>query len=179
VEPHFDLTAIGRLCALIPPPRFHLIRYAGVLASHSKHRAEVVPGHAPPPVKQRIAEQLPLFAPSDLLRPVAEARHEPTKSRYPFGYHEARHPSRHAWALLMLHVFAKDVLECEHCQGRLRVIEVAKTPEAIARVLAHPFGCHTPSGVTKRVEARRAGLGPRPPPRPPRAPPLQLSLLLG
>jgi hypothetical protein len=146
------LSFIGRLCALIPPPRFHLIRYAGVLGPHSKHRAEVVPGYAPPPVEQPIAEQLPLFAPSDLLRPVAQSRHEPTKPS---------HPSRHAWALLMLHVFAKDVLECEHCQGRLRVIEVAKTPEAIARVLAH------------------AGLGPRPPPRQPRAAPLQLSLPLG
>ncbi len=145
------LSFIGRRCALIPPSRFHLIRYAGLLAPHSKHRAEVVPGHAPPPVEQPVAEQLPLLAPSDLLRPVAQSRHEPTKSR---------HPSRHAWALLMLHVFAKDVIECEHCQGRLRVIEVAKTPEAIARVLA------------------RAGLGPRPPPRPPRAPPLQLSLPL-
>jgi hypothetical protein len=78
----------------------------------------------------------------------------------------------------MLHVFAKDALACKHWQGRLRVVEVAKTPEAIARVLAHPFGCHTPSGVTKRVEARHAGLGLRPPPRPPRAPPLQLSLPL-
>ena len=29
-----------------PPPRFHLMRYAGVLASNAALRAEVVPGHA-------------------------------------------------------------------------------------------------------------------------------------
>ena len=143
------LSFIGRLCALIPPPRCHLIRYAGVLAAHSKHRVEVVPGYAPPPVEQPVAEQLPLFESSVLLRPLAQSQQEPSKPP---------HPSGHAWALLMQHVFAKDVLQCEHCQGRPRVIEVAKMQEAIARVLAH------------------AGLGPRPPPRPRRAPPPQLSL---
>ena len=34
-----------------------------ILAPHSKHRAEVVPGHAPPPVEQSVAEQLPLDLP--------------------------------------------------------------------------------------------------------------------
>ena len=29
-----------------PPPRFHLTRYVGVLASNAALRAEVVPGHA-------------------------------------------------------------------------------------------------------------------------------------
>ena len=34
---------IIRLIAAIPPPRFHLARYFGVLSSHSKFRSEVVP----------------------------------------------------------------------------------------------------------------------------------------
>ncbi|WP_205633231.1 transposase, partial [Enhygromyxa salina] len=29
------LDLIARLCALIPPPRFHMIRYHGVLATHA------------------------------------------------------------------------------------------------------------------------------------------------
>ncbi len=37
------LELIGRLAALVPPPRFHTVRYHGVLASRSKHRADVVP----------------------------------------------------------------------------------------------------------------------------------------
>jgi len=37
------LELIDRLAALVPPPRFHTVRYHGVLASRSKHRAEVVP----------------------------------------------------------------------------------------------------------------------------------------
>ena len=34
---------IIRLIAAIPPPRFHLVRYFGVLSSHSKFPSEVVP----------------------------------------------------------------------------------------------------------------------------------------
>jgi hypothetical protein len=39
-EPYELLT---RLVAAVPPPRFHLVRYFGVLSSHSKLRPQVVP----------------------------------------------------------------------------------------------------------------------------------------
>ena len=42
------LELIDRLAALVPPPRFHTVRYHGVLASWSKHRAAVVPGETEP-----------------------------------------------------------------------------------------------------------------------------------
>ncbi len=45
-----------RLCAAVPPPRFHMVRYFGVLSSHSAFRSRVVPespedttAHRPPP----------------------------------------------------------------------------------------------------------------------------------
>ena len=37
---------VGRLAALAPPPRLHLIRYHGVLPTHAADRALIVP--APP-----------------------------------------------------------------------------------------------------------------------------------
>ena len=37
---------LARLCAMVPPPRFHFTRYAGVLASNAALRTEVVPGDA-------------------------------------------------------------------------------------------------------------------------------------
>jgi len=37
------LELMARLCALVPPPRHPLVRYFGVLSSHSSWRAEVVP----------------------------------------------------------------------------------------------------------------------------------------
>ena len=45
-----------RLCAAVPPPFFNMIRYYGVLSSHSAFRSRVVPvpaqapgAHTPPP----------------------------------------------------------------------------------------------------------------------------------
>jgi hypothetical protein len=32
-------------------------------------------------------------------------------------------------------VFAVDILKCEKCGGRLRIVEIAKKPDEIARVL--------------------------------------------
>jgi hypothetical protein len=37
------LDLIARVCALVPPPRLHMVRYHGVLSSHAKVRSEVVP----------------------------------------------------------------------------------------------------------------------------------------
>lgn len=57
------LDLIARLCAMIPPPRFHMVRYHGVLSSHASRRPEVVP--EPPPPDSGVAPpstpQLPLF----------------------------------------------------------------------------------------------------------------------
>jgi hypothetical protein len=110
------LDFIARLCALIPPPRFHMLRYHGVLAAHSAVRAEVVLGREPP----RTPAQLPLFEASDasLMQPPPSARHP--------------------WAWLLKRVFAVDVSVCPlpGCQGRMRVVEIATEPDDIARVLA-------------------------------------------
>ena len=37
------LSLLCRLAASVPPPRFHTVRYAGVIASASKLRSRVVP----------------------------------------------------------------------------------------------------------------------------------------
>ena len=41
------LSLLSRLCASVPPPRFHTVRYAGVLGSASKLRARLAPKRAP------------------------------------------------------------------------------------------------------------------------------------
>jgi hypothetical protein len=51
------LDFIARLCALIPPPRFHMLRYHGVLAALAKARPEVVPGPVSVPTEPM---QMPL-----------------------------------------------------------------------------------------------------------------------
>ena len=73
---------------------------------------------------------------------------------------EVKRSSRHPWAWLLRRVFAVDVLSCERCEGRMRLVEIANTPEELSRVLA------------------KVGLGPRPPPRRRPALPGQLELEL-
>ena len=118
-EPHDLLT---RLVAAVPPPNFHLLRYFGVLSSHSALRAEVVPkrpkdtGQSHPPPCQ--GDQLSLLGFGD-----SDDEGEP------------RHP-RSRWGWLLKHVFQQDVDTCDRCGGPMRWVEAATTPDAIARLMA-------------------------------------------
>lgn len=137
---------IARLCALVPPPRMHLTRFHGVFAPAASLRCEVVPRRAHDPELDP-PQQLSLFdATGHRPAPPAEAVPSP------------RPAGRHPWAWLLRRVFAADLALCQRCQGRMRIVEVALTHDAIARVLA------------------RHGLGPQPPPAPPRRVPGQLGL---
>ncbi|MCZ7680805.1 MAG: transposase [Sandaracinaceae bacterium] len=109
------LDLIARLCALVPPPRFHLLRYHGVLAAHSAVRAQIVPGREPPSPPA----QLPLF----------EASEAPLAPPPP--------PSRHPWAWLLRRVFAVEVSICPvpTCGGRMRIVDIATTPDGVERLL--------------------------------------------
>lgn len=106
------LDLIARLCAMVPPPGFHMVRYHGVLSSHAKLRSDVVPeppddAPAPPP------RQLDLYEDNDEVRLV-----------------------RKPWAWLLRHVFLEDVTVCPECQGPMRWVEVATEPDDIARLLS-------------------------------------------
>jgi len=153
------LDFIARLVAAIPPPRFHMTRFHGVLAPHSALRPLVVPKPKPAIEAEVAVLQLPLFADATVAT-------QPTQQHAPQGTEriEPAYKGRHPWALLLRHVFAVDVTVCAHCQARMRLRELCKTPDAIARAMAH------------------AGLAPRPPPLiapRARAHPLQLPLPLG
>jgi len=52
-----------------------------------------------------------------------------------FGEGKSASETRHSWAWLLARVFAVDILTCPDCQGAMRLVTVAKTPEQAARVL--------------------------------------------
>ena len=156
----FDpLSFISRLVALVPAPRFHLLRYAGILSPAAADRAEVV-GSLADPVPQPTAAkaQLRLFEDSPVHAVQAPVGHMSQLARD--SNEPASHAGRQLWAVLLRKTFAVDVTVCVVCAGRMRVLEFATTPKAVARALY------------------RAGLGPRPPPAAPK-PSAQLTLLLG
>jgi Putative transposase len=97
------LSLLLRLCAAVPAPRFHTIRYAGVLASAAKLRPKIIPRPAGE------AE-----APSD----------EPPKKKgcryWP-------------WAELMARSFELDVTRCPRCEGRLVLVALVKDDKSASR----------------------------------------------
>jgi hypothetical protein len=54
------LALIARLAAIIPPPRRHVVRYSGVISSHSSLRSQVVPLHAVAAPEENDKPSLPL-----------------------------------------------------------------------------------------------------------------------
>ena len=109
---------LARLCALVPPPGFHMTRYYGVLASHHRLRERVIPKPAVPPPPPQLALDFALPDDSPASSPSSSPR-----------------PRRIAWAKLLARVFALDITRCRKCGGRMRVLEVVSDPEAIARIL--------------------------------------------
>jgi hypothetical protein len=112
------LSFIGRLLALIPPPRFHMLRYAGVLGPGAKLRHQVVP--AKPAQSQRAPVQLMLVQAG---QPVSQVQDDASTA------------TRHPWSMLLKHVFAVDVTACLTCGGPMRLLSIATTPKAIGRAL--------------------------------------------
>ena len=108
------LSLLCRLAAAVPPPRLHLLRYAGVLAAASKLRPLVVP---PPPA-----------TPDE---PPAHNQHA-AKPRPP------THRSRYRpWAELLKRTFAIEVEVCPNCSGRMRLISFVTEPSSLTRFLRH------------------------------------------
>jgi hypothetical protein len=111
-----------------------MIRYFGVLSSHSRHRARVVPSRLDPsrfkPEPAR-GDQLKLAFDCDA--PASDPA-MPTRSR---------------WGWLLRHVFRADVETCPRCGGPMRWVEAATESGAIARLLAkHDLG---PEPLPKRL----------------------------
>jgi hypothetical protein len=131
------LDFIARLCAIIPPPRFHMLHYHGVLAGGSVVRQAIVPGRADPPKPKN---PIPLFGQDEDASPATPL------------------PSRHPWPWLLARVFAVDILKCpvRSCSGEMKVVEIAKTTEHAARILAG-FGARPPTRRS-RIPARQLAL---------------------
>jgi hypothetical protein len=115
------LELVEKLAALVPPPRFHLIRYHGVLAPSAAFRAMVVP--------ESKTDAAP-FHPGCPAGDQALA----AKTGNAKGNDKCR-PRNYAWAELLKRVFSIDVLECPRCGGRMRVISAIHPPDAIRKIL--------------------------------------------
>jgi hypothetical protein len=99
---------IEKLTALIPAPRAHLVRWAGVFAPNSPYRKDIA---LRPEVKKAFQFQ------------------EEASSEGKFR--------NHAWSRLLARVFKIDVTTCEDCGGKLKAISAVKDPDSVRRYLNH------------------------------------------
>jgi hypothetical protein len=121
------VSLLTRLCASVPPPRFHTVRYVGVLASASKLRPRILPERLP---------QTPAAAAS-----VGAGQEEEGRPRRRYR----------GWAELMMRSFAVDVLCCPRCSGRLRLVALMTEPKEIRRYLR---ALGEPTDAPQRAPAR-------------------------
>ena len=105
-----DGELLEKLAALVPAPRFHLVRYFGILASAAKQRASIVP--LPPPAST---------AQSCQHRNIAEEQNP--------------RPRNYKWSQLMARVFALDVLECPRCGAQMRILAAIEDPVVARKIL--------------------------------------------
>jgi hypothetical protein len=154
------LGLVEKLAALIPPPRFHLVRYHGVLAPRGRSRRRIIPAgasaslethpercasHGARPGEKAATQPMPAplqesrgsrlgesFAspPASDLAPEVVASHSGQEAGEP-----PPGSRRHTWAELMRRVFALDVLECPRCGGPMRILAEIHPPDAIRAIL--------------------------------------------
>jgi len=129
-----------KLAALVPAPRFNLVRYYGVLAPRSAWRDVVVPA-----VRESGSLSATNSCSADDDAGSATPRAAPdsptgeSSSSSSCGTESARlSPSRYyTWAELMRRVFAVDVLQCPDCHGPMRILCAIHPPEATRAILEH------------------------------------------
>jgi hypothetical protein len=105
------LSLLSRLAASVPYPRFHTVRYGGVLASASKVRPKIAP-KPPSPASDGVPGE-PVCVHTAWDRDAAPPDAAPAR----------RGPYR-PWAELLKRTFAFDVLTChsQRCLGRMKLV---------------------------------------------------------
>jgi len=115
------LSLVSRLAASVHPPRFHTIRYGGILAAAAKWRPLVVPSPPPEATAALSAEaaghSLPIPENKNPRPPTHRCRYVP-------------------WHLLMQKL-GIDVETCPRCGAKMKVIALVQDPASIARYLRH------------------------------------------
>jgi hypothetical protein len=112
------LSLLSRLAASVHPPRFHSIRYGGVLAPHSKWRPHIVPPPPPADAAASGCHSLPPGRDTPARPPTHRCRYRP-------------------WHELMRRCLKIDVETCGQCGGKMRLVALVKESHNIARYLRH------------------------------------------
>jgi hypothetical protein len=117
------LEFMEKLAALVPPPRFNLVRYSGVLAPSSGLRKHIFPAK---PADDSVDD----FS-------VCKHHKKTYASSFKSKDNNGLHERRNEWSELLKRVFSVDSLKCPRCGGRMRIVCAINPPAAIEKILDH------------------------------------------
>ena len=107
---------LEKLAALIPPPRAHLVRWAGVFAPNSSYRKDIT-------LKPHIKKGFQFI----------EDGSDPKLVK------------NHSWSKMLARVFKVDVTKCVNCGGEMAIVAAVTERRAITRYLEHVgIAAHAP-----------------------------------
>jgi len=102
---------LSRLAALVPPPRTHMVKYAGIFAPNHPIRKKII---LKPEVKKGFKPRL-----------VEEDESERKKVK------------NTAWARLLARIFKIDIGTCRKCGGQMEIMSAVFDPFEVERYLKH------------------------------------------
>jgi hypothetical protein len=111
-----------KFAALVPPPKFNIVRYSGVFAPAAGCRSLIVP--------QVKAVAPPLHGGCQAAVEMQKTESGKAKER------RGCQPRNYPWAQLMTRVFGFDVLKCPRCGAKMRILAAINPPAAIQKILA-------------------------------------------
>ena len=118
---------MAKLAVLVPSPRAHVTRYHGILGPAAKWRPLIIPtgdeNSSETPLNPQPSSQ-PSTAPTAPVMDVETAPQTPSA-----------HKRNYIWAELMKRVFLVDVLQCERCGGRMKILAAIHPPDATRKIL--------------------------------------------
>jgi hypothetical protein len=116
---------MAKLAVLVPAPRAHLTRYHGILGPAAAWRPLIIPT-----TNENPSENGPSPAPLPQPSAMPNVETEPVSCKP--GSTRQRN---YTWAQLMKRVFLLDVLQCERCGGRMKILAAIHPPDATAKIL--------------------------------------------
>jgi len=125
------LELIEKLCALVPTPRAHMVRYHGLLGPAAAWRPLIVPG-SPPSAAAAASPAAPATEAAKAEAACTSDAETPQTVEPP-----QRHSRNYTWSELMKRTFAAEVLSCEKCGGKLRILATIRAPEIARKILDH------------------------------------------
>ena len=117
-----------RLCALVPPPRFQMVRHAGLFAAHARGRRAITGRGMCDSDAQTESPAPPTSS--------APRRGSANVEDLP-GPDDPARRRRLEWATLMKRTHGIDALECPVCGGRMQLIATIEDQAVASKILEH------------------------------------------